>query len=92
LASNVALRDYQRLDPPERAAIAKKHRRVRGMIEKVLANGVEQGVFTTDDPAITARAILTLTNYLAKSLSAKGRGKDNVIALIQPMARALATA
>ncbi len=29
LASNVALRDYQRLDPPERAAIAKKHRRVR---------------------------------------------------------------
>jgi AcrR family transcriptional regulator len=92
LASNVALRDYQRLDPPERAAIAKKHRRVRGMIEKVLASGVEQGAFTTDDPAITARAILTLTNYLAKSLSVKGRGKDDVIALIQPMARALATA
>ena len=92
LASNVALRDYQRLDPPERAAIAKKHRRVRGMIEKVLADGVEQGAFTTDEPAITARAILTLTNYLAKSLSAKGRGKDDVIALIQPMARALATA
>src|SRR3954447_14563408 len=78
LASNVALRDYQRLDPPERAAIAKKHRRVRAMIEKVLADGVEQGAFTTDDPGITARAILTLTNYLAKSLSAKGRGKDNV--------------
>jgi AcrR family transcriptional regulator len=91
LASNVALRDYQRLDPPERAAIAKKHRRVRGIIEKVLASGVEQGAFTTDDPAITARAILTLTNYLAKSLSVKGRGKDDVIALIQPMARALAT-
>jgi AcrR family transcriptional regulator len=92
LASNVALRDYQRLDPPERAAIAKKHRRVRGMIEKVLANGVEQGAFTTDDPAMTARAILTLTNYLAKSLAAKGRSKDAVIALIQPMARALASA
>jgi AcrR family transcriptional regulator len=92
LASNVALRDYQRLDPPERAAIAKKHRRVRSMIEKVLANGVEQGAFTTDDPAMTARAILTLTNYLAKSLAAKGRSKDAVIALIQPMARALATA
>jgi AcrR family transcriptional regulator len=92
LASNVALRDYQRLAPPERAAIAKKHRRVRGMIEKVLANGVEQGAFTTDDPAMTARAILTLTNYLAKSLAAKGRSKDAVIALIQPMARALASA
>ena len=92
LASNVALRDYQRLDPPERAAIAKKHRRVRGMIEKVLANGVEQGAFTIDDPAMTARAILTLTNYLAKSLAAKGRSKDAVIALIQPMARALASA
>src|SRR5215211_2515429 len=92
LASNVALRDYQRLDPPERAAIAKKHRRVRMIIEQVLASGVEQGVFTTDDPSITARAILTLTNYLAKSLSVKGRSKDDVIALIQPMARALATA
>ena len=90
LASNVALRDYQRLDPPERAAIAKKHRRVRAMIENVLAAGVEQGVFTTDDPSITARAILTLTNYLAKALSVKGRGKEDVIALIQPMARALA--
>ena len=92
LASNVALRDYQRLDPPERAAIAKKHRRVRGMIEKVLANGVEQGAFMTDDPAMTARAILTLTNYLAKSLAATGRSKDAVIALIQPMARALGSA
>ena len=92
LASNVALRDYQRLAPPERATIAKKHRRLRGMVEKVLVSGVEQGAFTIDDPAITARAILTLTNYLAKSLSAKGRSKDDVIALIQPMARALATA
>jgi AcrR family transcriptional regulator len=91
LASNVALRDYQRLGPPERATIAEKHRRVRAMIEKVLIVGVEQGDFTIEDPSVTARAILTLTNYLAKSLSVKGRSKDDVIAIIQPMARALAT-
>jgi AcrR family transcriptional regulator len=91
LASNVALRDYQRLDPPERASIAKKQRRVRTMIEKVLVAGAEKGVFTIEDPTITARAILTLTNYLAKTLSAKGNSKDEVIALIRPMARALAT-
>src|SRR3954451_274467 len=49
LASNVALRDYQRLEGPERAAIAGKQRRVRAMIEKVLIAGVEAGEFTTDD-------------------------------------------
>jgi AcrR family transcriptional regulator len=90
LASNVALRDYQRLEGPERATIAGKQRRVRAMIEKVLIAGVEGGEFTTDDPELTARAILTLTNFLAKSLSAKGHTKDEVILMIQPMARALA--
>jgi AcrR family transcriptional regulator len=90
LASNVALRDYQRLEGPERATIAGKHRRVRAIIEKVLIAGIEQDVFTTKDPELTARAILTLGNYLAKSLSAKGHSKDEVIVMIQPMARALA--
>src|SRR3954454_7508103 len=73
LSSNVALRDYTRLDPPERATIAEKHRRVRAMIEKVLVSGVEQGAFTPPEPNVTARAILALTNYLAKSLSTEGR-------------------
>jgi len=91
LASNVALRDYQRLDGPERATIAGKQRRVRAMIEKVLISGIEAGVFTTNDPELTARAILTLTNFLAKALSAKGHTKDEVIVMIQPMARALAS-
>jgi hypothetical protein len=40
---------------------------------------------------VTARAILALTNYLGKSLSAEGRSRDEVIATIQQMARALAT-
>src|SRR5262245_43017321 len=91
LASNVALRDYARLEGPERATIAGKQRRVRAMIEKVLIAGVEAGEFTTDDPELTARAILTLTNFLAKALSAKGHTKDEVIVMIQPMARALAS-
>jgi AcrR family transcriptional regulator len=91
LASNVALRDYTRLDSPERATIADKHRRLRAMIEKVLVGGVEQGAFTTPEPNVTARGILALTNYLGKSLSAEGRSRDEVIATIQQMARALAT-
>ncbi len=91
LASNVALRDYTRLDTPERATIADKHRRLRAMIEKVLVGGVERGAFTTPEPNVTARGILALANYLGKSLSGEGRSRDEVIATIQQMARALAT-
>jgi AcrR family transcriptional regulator len=91
LASNVALRDYTRLDSPERATIADKHRRLRAMIEKVLVGGVERGAFTTPEPNVTARGILALTNYLGKSLSVEGRSREEVIATIQQMARALAT-
>jgi AcrR family transcriptional regulator len=91
LASNVALRDYTHLDPPARAAIAKKHKRVRAMLVKVLVVGVDKGAFTTTEPEVTARAILTLANFLAKSLAAEGRTKDEVIALVQAMAQSLAS-
>jgi AcrR family transcriptional regulator len=91
LASNVALREYTHLAPPERAAIEKKYSRLRQMVEKVLVGGLQKGAFTIKEPSVTARAILALTNYLAKNLSAEGRTKDEVIAIVQEMSRALAT-
>jgi AcrR family transcriptional regulator len=91
LASNVALRDYTRLAPPERARIEQKHSRMRAIVEEELVAGVAAGAFTTTEPKVTMRAILALTDSLAKSLSAEGRTKDEVITIIQQMARALAT-
>ena len=65
---------------------------MRAIVEQELAAGRRAGrVHDRPSPTVTVRAILTLTNYLAKSLSAEGRTKDDVIAIIQPMARALAT-
>jgi AcrR family transcriptional regulator len=91
LASNVALRDYTRLAQPERSRIEQKHGRMRAIVEDELVAGVAAGVFTTTEPKVTARAILALTDSLAKSLSAEGRTKDDVIAIVQQMARSLAT-
>ncbi len=91
LASNVALRDYTHLAPTDRARIEQKRGRMRAIVEDELAAGVAAGAFTTTEPTVTARAILALTDSLAKSLSAEGRNKDEVIAIVQQMARALAT-
>jgi AcrR family transcriptional regulator len=91
LASNVALREYTWLAPPERARIEQKRGRMRTIVEDELAAGVAAGAFSTSEPRVTARAILALTDSLAKSLSAEGRPKDEVITVVQQMARALAT-
>jgi AcrR family transcriptional regulator len=91
LASNVALREYTWLAPPERARIEQKRGRMRTIVEDELAAGVAAGAFSTSEPRVTARAILALTDSLAKSLSAEGRSKDEVITIVQQMARALAT-
>ena len=91
LASNVALRDHVRLAPPERTVIEKKHRRMRMIVERVLVEGNEAGEFSIDEPSVGAKAILALTNNLAKALSAEGRSKDEVIAIVQRFSRAIVT-
>ena len=88
LASNVALRDHVRLAPPERTVIEKKLRRMRMIVERVIVEGNEAGEFTIDEPSVGAKAILALTNNLAKALSAEGRTKDEVIAIVQRFSRA----
>ncbi len=60
-ASRVALRDYTRLDPPERAVIERQRQRLVDLIAEVIAAGVESGDFTIDEPVAAAHAILTLT-------------------------------
>jgi AcrR family transcriptional regulator len=91
LASNVALREHVRLAQPDRSAIESKHGRMRAIVERVIAEGVDSGDFTTAEPTVGAKAILTLTNYLAKALAAEGRSKDEVIAIVQRFARAIVT-
>lgn len=92
LASNVALRDFARLDPPERAVIEGKHARMRDIVARELTAGVEAGAFSIAEPMVGAKAILTLTNHLAQALAADGRTKDDVVAVVQRLARAVATA
>ena len=55
LASNVALREYTRLAPPQRAAIDAKRMEVLDIVEQVVVAGVTAGAFTADAPHETAR-------------------------------------
>jgi hypothetical protein len=87
----VALREHVRLAQPDRSAIESKHGRMRAIVERVIAEGVESGDFSMAEPTVGAKAILTLTNYLAKALAAEGRSKDEVIAIVQRFARAIVT-
>jgi AcrR family transcriptional regulator len=91
LASNVALRDHNRVSPPDRKLIEKKRERVRLIVHRVVDEGVAAGAFTIAEPGVGVDAILALTNWLAKSLSAEGRSKDEVIAIVQRLSRAIVT-
>lgn len=91
LASNVALRDHVRLAPPERKVIEKKVGRLRQIVERVVTEGKEAGAFSIDEPGVGSKAILALTNNLAKALAAEGRSKDEVIAIVQRFSRAVVT-
>jgi AcrR family transcriptional regulator len=89
LASNVALRDHVRLAAPDRTTIERKHARMRSIVERVIADGVDAGRFTIAEPLAGAKAVLALANYTAKSLAADGKSTDDVIAVIQRFARAI---
>ncbi len=90
LASNVALREYTRLEPVARAAIDAKRERLLRLVSQVVADGVAEGVFTTDEPTEAARAIITLCTSLVEPFPHMGRSMAEVIALYQRFARSIA--
>ena len=89
LASNVALREYTRLHPPERKAIDEKRQRLLALVESVVDGGLGAGAFTCEEPRETARAIVTLCSSLVEPFSEMGRTMAEVIELYQGFARRL---
>ena len=89
LASNVALREYTRLAPPERAAIDEKRRRLLLLAESVVEAGVRAGDFTCEEPLETARAVVTLCTSLVEPFAEMERTMPEVIDLYQGFARRL---
>lgn len=92
LASNVAWREYTRLEPPERGAIDEKRRRVLLVVQGILSSGVTAGEFTVDDPLEAARAIIILCTSLVEPFPQMQRSMADVIELYQRFARAIALA
>lgn len=90
LASNVAFREYTRLNPPERAAIEVRRKELLDLVESVIAAGIDEGEFATEEPREAARAIITLSTSLVEPFGEMGRTMAEVIELYQGFARALA--
>ncbi|MGH9214234.1 MAG: TetR/AcrR family transcriptional regulator [Acidimicrobiales bacterium] len=90
LASNVAYREYTRLDPPDRRVIDKKRRRMLQLVEDVIADGVASGAFTVAEPREAARAIIILATSLVEPYREMRCSMHEVIALYQGFARAIA--
>ena len=89
LASNVALREYTRLHPPERRAIDEKRQRLLHLVESVIDRGVRTGSFTCEEPLETARAIVTLCTSLVEPFAEMERTMPEVIELYQGFVRRL---
>ena len=90
LASNVAFREYTRLNPPERKAIDVKRRSLLALVEGVLAEGNADGSFAVDDVREAARAVLILATSLVEPYREMGKSLDDVIETYQRFARAIA--
>ena len=84
LASNVAFREYTRLNPPERAAIEVRRKELLDLVEEIV-HGLGAA-----EPREAARAIITLSTSLVEPFVEIGRPMDQVIELYQGFARALA--
>ena len=64
-ASIVAVREYTRLDPADRAAIEVKRKALLDLVEGIVRDGIaSRGASATDEPREAARAIVTLTTSL----------------------------
>jgi AcrR family transcriptional regulator len=89
-ATRVAWREHGRLDEPDRRAIAEKRQRMVDMIERVVADGVEEGEFRTTDAGAVARAVVTLCIAVVDPFPEIGASLEDVIELHQRFAAALA--
>lgn len=89
-AAQVAWREIGRLDEPDQQAIAAKREQMVDLIEQVVADGVRSGTFSTSEPAEVARAVLTLCISVVDPFADAVRPMDEVIALHQRFAAALA--
>jgi AcrR family transcriptional regulator len=92
LASNVAFREYTRLNPPERKAIDGKRSHLLDVVEDIVAKGVASGDFNADEPREAARAVITLSTSLVEPFPDMGLSMAEVISLYQRYARAIACA
>lgn len=88
-ASNVALREYNRLDPPQRRAIEAKIDRLLRLVEREVVAGIASGDFTTSEPREAARAIILLCAALIGPYPSMGRTMPEVISLYQGFAGSL---
>jgi AcrR family transcriptional regulator len=59
-ASLVAWRELGRLQPEDRRSVARKREAIVEQLDRVIRGGAEAGVFRTEEPGASARAILTL--------------------------------
>ena len=89
-ASIVAVREYTRLDIPERAAIEVKRKALLDLVESIVKEGVRTGDFRTPDTRETARAIVSLVQSLVGTFPEIDRSLDEVTALYQRFAVTLA--
>ena len=92
LASIVALREYTRLNPPERAVIEEQQERLAELVERELAAGVATGEFTTTDTSEATRAILAVVSSFAAMRPPTARPLAEVIEIAQRYARSIACA
>ena len=84
LASNVAFREYTRLNPPERAAIEVRRKELLDLVEEIVHG------LGAPEPREAARAIITLATSLVEPYGEIGRTLPQVTELYQGFARALA--
>jgi TetR/AcrR family transcriptional regulator, cholesterol catabolism regulator len=90
MASNVALREYTRLNPPEREVIDAKRRRLLDIVESVVQSGIDGGEFGVGEAREAARVVITLSSSLVEPFPQMGRSMADVIVLYQGFARAIA--
>jgi TetR/AcrR family transcriptional regulator, cholesterol catabolism regulator len=90
MASNVALREYTRLNPPEREVIDAKRRRLLDIVESVVQAGIDGGEFGVGEAREAARVVITLSSSLVEPFPQMGRSMADVIVLYQGFARAIA--
>ena len=91
-ASVVAVREYTRLDPADRAAVEVQRKALLDLIEGIVRDGIRSKAFRTDEPREVARAVVILTSSLVGVYAEIDRPLDDVIALYQRFAVNLAGA